>query len=316
MDPVSVIIPNWNGAALLRRHLPAVLYELEQWHPESECIVVDDGSIDGSVSLLRESFPTIRLIRQHLNRGFSSAVNAGIAAARNEQLLLLNNDVEVTRGFLGPLQSAFAGGLDTFASAALQRYPQPNGETVLDGFNTMCWRNGHIEFLNRTDAVVRGESSSLAYCTAGCSLFSKEKLLALGGFCELFDPFYYEDAEVNLQAARQGWRLAFAPDSVVEHHHGSSSRWKPWKLRLIPVRNHFLLHWLLLDTPALWWRHITGVGFRLVGWTLQGRIRYAIGLCMALAKLPAVARERLRRARGVVRSTADLLRDCDYGARR
>ncbi len=310
--PLSAVIPNWNGAVLLRRHLPGLLAELAQFHSTSECIVVDDGSTDDSLRVLREEFPQVRVIYRPQNSGFGSSVNAGIEAALHERLLILNNDVSVTPGFLVPLQIAFDSSPDTFAVSALQREQDPAGLERVDGLNTVQWRHGHLEFCNRTAEAVNGAHPQLAYCTAGCSLFSKEKLLALGGFCELFDPFYYEDSEVGLQALRRGWRLAFVPESVVDHRHGSSARRKPWKLKFIPVRNFFLIHWLLLDTPPLWRRHLTHVAARALSWPLRGRVRYTIGLALALSRLPQLLRERRRRENGKVRSTADVLHSFDY----
>ena len=304
---ISVVIPSWNGAELLRQHLPAVLEELSGFNPVSECIVVDDGSTDNSIELLRRVFPQVRVISRKTNRGFGSSVNVGIAAAQHERLLLLNNDVRVTPGFLKCLQFAFDESADTFAVAALQREPAADGGVTMDGFNTVQWRNGHLQFSNRTADVMKGAAPALAYCTAGCSLFSREKVLTLGGFCELFDPFYYEDAELGLQAVRRGWRLAFARESGVEHQHGSTSRRTPWKVKLVPARNYLLLHWLLLDTPSLWRQHLAHVALRIIASPIRGRFRYVVALAMAIIKLPRVLTERRRRGRGGVRSIGDIL---------
>src|SRR4051794_32093682 len=97
--PISVIIPSWNGAALLRQFLPLVLQELKQHPAESECIVVDDGSTDDSIELLENEFPVVRVVHHQENRGFSSCANSGIARSTHEHVLLLNNDVGVTPGF-------------------------------------------------------------------------------------------------------------------------------------------------------------------------------------------------------------------------
>lgn len=296
-SPISIVIPNWNGADLLRRFLPSVLAELEKHNPKSECIVVDDGSTDDSAVLLQTQFPSIRLIRQTENRGFGSSANAGITQAVNDHVLLLNNDVAVTPEFLGPLLSTFDQGSDVFAVSAHQRQELPQG-ILHDGFNTAHWEKGHVEFRNATSEVLQGQQRSLAYCNGGCSLFSRAKLLEIGGFCELFDPFYYEDAELGLQAGRRGWKLKFAAESVVYHHHGTTTKRKPWMFRLVPVRNYFLLHWLVIDSRRLWREHICYVARRLFWWTLQGRIRYAAGFILALLKLPALIRERASRARG------------------
>ena len=77
MKRVSVIIPNWNGKELLGPCLDS-LYRQE--FDDFETIVVDNGSNDGSVSLVEKNFPQVTIIRFKENRGFSVAANAGIAA--------------------------------------------------------------------------------------------------------------------------------------------------------------------------------------------------------------------------------------------
>lgn len=101
---LSVIIPNWNGAA----HLPTCLEALRrQTYPHREILVVDNGSTDGSLSLLAR-YPEVRVLALGRNRGFAGAVNAGIRAARGEILVLLNNDTEAAPTWLEALAAAFA----------------------------------------------------------------------------------------------------------------------------------------------------------------------------------------------------------------
>jgi GT2 family glycosyltransferase len=305
--PISIIIPNWNGAELLRRYLPTVIRELQHYNSHSECIVVDDGSTDDSVNLLEREFPDVRILRRNENLGFGSSVNAAIHKARNECLLLLNNDVALTEGSISELHKVFEETPDVFSVAALQKQDLPDGQTVLDGFNSVRWHHGHLQFANCTEQVVRGSVARLVYCTAGCSLFSRNKLLELGGFCEIFDPFYYEDAELGLRAAERGWQLCFAPKSVVYHCPGTTSRSKRWAIRFVPVRNYFLLHWLILDDPRFWIEHAVFVAGRLVWWTLQGRIRYAAGFFLAILKLPELIPRRRNRSTRRVHSLREIL---------
>lgn len=302
-----MIIPNWNGSLLLKRYLPAVIRELELGHPHSECIVVDDGSDDDSVKLLKNQFPQVLLVTNKANKGFSSTVNAGLSKARHEQVLLINNDVAIVSGFLSNLQQTFEANLDTFAVASLQKQETGHGEVVFDGFNTIRWKRGHLIFANTTQGVLNGKTSRMSYCTAGCSLFSRSKLLELGAFAEIFDPFYYEDAELGLQAAKRGWKLQFASTSVVFHCPGSSSQRKKWSFRFVPVRNYFIMHWLVLDSARYWFQHASWVTFRLVWWSCTGRFRYFTGFLLAVGKLPAIIETRKQRSHAWKLRLADLI---------
>ncbi len=98
-----MVIANWNGSALLR----ACLASLDrQTYPDFEVIVVDNGSSDDSIAMVRAEFPAARLLPLPSNGGFSVASNAGIRAARGEVLVMLNNDIEAEPDWLAELLAA------------------------------------------------------------------------------------------------------------------------------------------------------------------------------------------------------------------
>src|SRR5688572_30625035 len=99
----SVVIPAWNG----ERHLEACLQALlAQGDAPDEVIVVDNASVDGSATVVREQFPSVRLICNETNLGFSGGCNVGIAAAQGEIVVLLNQDAVVEAGWLQALMEA------------------------------------------------------------------------------------------------------------------------------------------------------------------------------------------------------------------
>ncbi len=107
----SVVIPSWNGA----RYLPTCLDALRlQAEPDFETIVVDGGSTDATADVLA-AYPEVRLVQLATNRGFAVAVNAGIAAARADTIVLLNNDTEAEPGWL----AALLDGLDAAPEAGM-----------------------------------------------------------------------------------------------------------------------------------------------------------------------------------------------------
>src|SRR5690625_4429435 len=94
---VSVVIPNWNGAA----HLPECMDSLaQQTFADFETTVVDNGSKDESLALLAERYPWASVIALDDNRGFSAAVNRGIEASRAEYLVLMNNETRESTEWL------------------------------------------------------------------------------------------------------------------------------------------------------------------------------------------------------------------------
>ena len=94
---VSVVIPTWNG----RRWLPGCLGSLAvQTRPPAAVIVVDNGSVDGSLDYLRAEHPEVRVLALGANTGFAHAANRGIEAATGELVALVNPDVELAPDWL------------------------------------------------------------------------------------------------------------------------------------------------------------------------------------------------------------------------
>ena len=105
---IAVVILNWNGVEMLRRFLPSVLAHSA---PEGEVIVADNGSTDCSVEMLRQEFPTVRLIEMPDNTGFAEGYNEAFRRIEQETprrydlYLLLNSDIRTTEGWLRPLRT-------------------------------------------------------------------------------------------------------------------------------------------------------------------------------------------------------------------
>ena len=96
---VAVVILNYNGASMLAKFLPSVI----EYSPGAGIVVADNASTDDSVAVLRESFPTVRLIQLDRNYGFAGGYNRALREIDSQYYLLLNSDVEVTAGWVEPL---------------------------------------------------------------------------------------------------------------------------------------------------------------------------------------------------------------------
>ena len=305
---ISVVIPTWNGLSLLAEHLPSVRAALESYPGPWECLVVDDGSTDATARELPTLFPAARYVPRERNEGFAAAANTGFAAARHEWVLLLNNDIRVDRDFLPPLagrcRAAPAGDADgLFAVVSLQINPGAAAGSIdppFDGCRVLRFQGGEL----RLPCTVRATSGERARPTAlangGCSLFSRAKVRALGGFCTLFNPFYYEDAELSVQALRRGWRIVFEPRSVVWHRPNSTTRRHTVKINPATVRNAFFFQWMVLDSARQWATHAACIVPRLLRRTLCGEFEYARGLWLALLSLREVRLAREARKPGAV----------------
>lgn len=96
---ISIVILNWNGAAMLQRFLPSVL----EYSPEAEVVIADNGSTDDSLDILNREFPHVRTIVMSHNYGFAEGYNQALRQVDSDIYVLLNSDVRVTEGWLKPL---------------------------------------------------------------------------------------------------------------------------------------------------------------------------------------------------------------------
>ena len=213
---VSVIVPNWNRRELLDACIRSLL---AQDYPLVEIIVVDNGSSDGSAGMVRESFPSVRLVAFRENTGFSKAVNAGISASGGEFVALINNDAEADEGWLSHLVRAAGahGEAGFFASKVLFHADRRTIDTFGDGFSVagFGYKRGWGE---DTDSYME-EAHVLGACGAA-AMYRRSMLedVKVGG--EYFDTDFFafaEDLDLSLRARLRGHACVAVPGAVVYH---------------------------------------------------------------------------------------------------
>ena len=221
-QPVAAVVLSWNGkddTLLCLTSLAGVDYT------PLEVIVVDNGSSDGSPEAVEAEFPEAVVIRMGRNAGFSGGVNAGIEAAIERgaaAVLLLNNDMVVEPGFLGPLVEALEPGV---AAACSQILFAESPDRVWYAGATFRPRRGHhgrnIGF-GETPLPASAPPYSVDCACGGAMLMSREAIDEIGLFDEeLFA--YREDLDWSLRAARAGRRVVVVPASIVRHRVSAST---------------------------------------------------------------------------------------------
>ena len=122
---ITVVVVNWNRRNLLAACLDSLARQ--SWR-DFEVVVVDNGSSDGSVALVKALSPSYRvplhLIENSNNRGFCAANNQGFAASRSELVALLNNDAEAEPGWLAALERVIRSSEDMGMAALAQWHPR------------------------------------------------------------------------------------------------------------------------------------------------------------------------------------------------
>ena len=215
---VTVVIPSRDGRELLARLLPTLLNQFTR----GEVIVSDNGSGDGTAAWLAELHPHVRVIVSDEPLSFAKAVNRGIVAARYSRVFLLNNDMVLEPGCVAALWRSFEQNPELFCSTAQIFFPQgirreETGKAV--------WRTVEpLDFPVRCDDPLRGEDGTwVLYGSGGCSLFDTEKLRALGGVSEVYEPAYVEDMDFGYRAWKRGWATVYCDGAKVEHRHRATT---------------------------------------------------------------------------------------------
>ncbi|MEY4683681.1 MAG: hypothetical protein RLZ25_140 [Pseudomonadota bacterium] len=283
--PVSLIIPNYNGAKLLRENLPTVRAALLAYPGGGQLIVVDDGSHDESLEVLKNEFLDVQCVTHTENRGFSEAIHSGVQAATNEVLILLNSDVQPEPDFIVPLVARLQHG-DVFAVQSAIRVDQPEPHPYC--LSRYVFRLGALKRLPTPD--LGREGWMCLYASGGSMAVSRSKFLALGGFLPLLKPFYWEDFDLGLRAWRRGWQTWLEPRSLVLHQEKGSIRdhVKKRKIRWALQRNKLLAEWIHYPGLSLLLTAPPRILIRLLLRLISGDVGYLSALGSALSKLPEV----------------------------
>jgi len=217
---ISLVIPSRNGRELLAAQLPGIVRDLHGI--DSEILVVDNGSEDGTAAWLRASWPQVRVEISAGPLSFARAVNRGIRLARYSHVCLLNNDMLLDPGFFRALFDAFSKVPDLFCATAQIRFP-PGVRREETGKAVMA-QDRPEDFPLRCDEPLPGEDLTwVLYGSGGCSLYDASKLAALGNIDEAYEPAYVEDLDIGYRAWQRGWPSVYVARAMVEHRHRATT---------------------------------------------------------------------------------------------
>lgn len=283
---ISIIIPAYKNEGLLKKNLPGLLECTAGI--DVEIIVVNNGSRDGSRDLLRDKFPGIRLIEMPEALGFSRAANIGAKEAKGELLLFLNSDVSVTPGFIPPLLAHFREQENIFAvNPKIIR--TGHGPHTNESISTGKFRRGLLRVDNNISrrSGDLNKPTSILYAQGSAMLVDKDKFFKLGGFDEIFSPFYFEDLDICYRAWKMGWSSIYEPRSIVYHERSATilKHFSRMKIRITGIRNKYLFIWKNIHDPVMAREHIL---YALIPQALMPNIFEWLGLAGALRKFSPI----------------------------
>ena len=214
---VTVIVLNWNGKDLTIECLES-LQRVN--YLNFNILVVDNGSTDGSVELLKEKFPEVSILVLEKNLGYAAGNNRGFDSLKPDQpkfVIFLNNDTIVDENFIEPLVKQLL--THKKASQTVPKIYYENDPKLIwyAGGIVNLW-TGSIYHLGirQYDGPAYSKTHKTKYATGCCFCMRYAEFKEFGGFDEAF-PMYSEDVDLSLWIRAAGKQVWFVPNSKIWH---------------------------------------------------------------------------------------------------
>lgn len=275
-DPaVAIVVLNWNG---WHDTLPCLESLHAVRYPNVRVIVVDNGSTDESIAMIRGAHPEATLIETGANLGFADGNNIGIQRALDsgaDYVLLLNNDTVVAPDFLGHLVDAVEATPDVHVAGPMVYYFDAP-ERIWSAGGAVDWARGDTAMLGlgETDHGQFGDAPRRVDFVTGCALLASRQAWERVGLLDGRFFMYFEETEWCVRAARAGMGVVQVPLAKVWHKIPLQAREDSPRVHYYMTRNR-LLFLRRSGAGALTWARVGFAYVRtLASWSLRPRWRH------------------------------------------
>lgn len=287
---VSTLVVCWNNREFLGRCLESV-------PSDSQLIVVDNASADGSADVVAERFPAAHLIRNSVNVGFAAGVNQAAAVATGDYLLLLNPDAEATPRSVERLVTFLDEQTTTGAAAGrlLSMTEEPQNDFHARRLPTVASLAADLLLVSRVwpgnpvtkhAAAVdldRSRPGLVEQSAASCLLVRRAAFDAVGGMDEQFTPAWFEDVDLCKRLLDRGWAIYYVPNAIFRHIGGVSvgtlGRVRQKRIYYRNMERYVRKHHGRTGAAAVKALLVTGMGLRVAGsaliWDRDGLYAFA-----------------------------------------
>jgi len=181
-----------------------------------EVIVIDNGSVDGSLERIEKNYPLVRLIKNPENMGFAVACNQGIKAAKGEYIILLNNDIEVESNWLTKLYEGMERHPECGMGTTKMMFLDQRDVFYNTGDLFHAWSAGGGRGQGEKDIGQYEEEDYVFGACAGAGIYRRNFFEKVGFFDEDFFIFA-EDVDINMRGQLQGFKCVYLPKAKVYH---------------------------------------------------------------------------------------------------
>jgi GT2 family glycosyltransferase len=308
MSNVAVLVLSWNGEKFLDACLTALL--AQQFQGNVATLVVDNGSTDNSISVIKSFAPQVALIQNTFNQGFAGGNNIGLRALLAgaapepidfvpDTIVLLNQDTEVAPNWLQQVVEAFQRHPGTGIVGCKIFYP--DGKTLQHTGGRIIWplATGLHRGMGELD-VGQYDLEEPVECVTGAAMAVRIGVFESVGLLDAsFTPAYYEDTDLCYRARAANYDIIYAPNAQLIHHEGSSLQLQSPAHQRAYHRNrmHFLLKHGSFDGQAK--DFVACEAEEIRRWSLSDSLARKHAYFEALLALPEVVRQRHNGAEAV-----------------
>lgn len=243
MKKIAVVILNWNGAKLLEQFLPSVV----AFSDEATVYVADNASTDESIQVIKERFPSVKIIQNDVNYGFAKGYNVALEEVEEEYYALVNSDIEVTENWLAPILSIFDAEIEIgiiqpkildYKNKEYFEYAGAAGGFI-DQFGYPFCRGRIFETIEK-DNHQYDDEREIFWASGACFFIRKEIYRRLKGFD---DDFFAHQEEIDLcwRAFNLGYKAKYTSKSVVYHVGGATLNEGNPRKTFLNFRNSLLM---------------------------------------------------------------------------
>jgi len=223
---ISIIIVNWNTRDLLQNCLESIHKTIR--HISYEIICVDNASQDGSVAMLREKYPEVRLIQNEENRGFGAANNQAMRIMTGSYALLLNSDTVLMENAVRELFTFMEAQSDAAMACGQLLNADGGKQNSVASFPNLLiltTNTSLLEYLfpNRypSKRYTYDKPIEVDSCIGACLLIRRKAIEDVGMFDERYF-FFFEETDWAYQMKKAGWKVFHVPTAFIYHFQGQS----------------------------------------------------------------------------------------------